>query len=203
MAYETALPSMHLDGESIVALEELLLEESTDPELEITLDHGRVAYRYSSAETLVGDVAPPALVRSFQVRLTAREGRIELRTARQDQEITLSITGEGNWAESRGRRIESFFETHGSIPRTLLERYMAIGLTLVAIVAALGIHQAGFGGVIGMRTPVDALLYGSIAAFGGGIMHILLNVVYPYALVVTRSGVPRLPVSRRDGPADP
>lgn len=203
MEYETTLPSMHLHGETIAALEDLLLEECTDPELEIGLDHGPVTYRYSSAESLVRDVAPPAIVRSFEVQLAAGEGQIELGTDVQEHELTLSIAGNEDWVEKRRRGIESFFERYGSTPRTLLERYMAIGMTVFAVVAALVVYYGGLGGVIGMRSPVDALLYGSIAAFSGGLLHLLLNVVYPYALVVTRSSVHRPTIFRRDGPIDP
>lgn len=194
MRYETELPAVHLGGATIAALEELLLEDCTDPEIEIKLDHGPVTYRYASSEELRRDVGLPDVVRSFEVTLAAREGRIEVATDAREAELNLSVAGDGEWAETRRRRVESFFRARGATLRTLLERYLALGLTAAVVVAGLAAYYAGFGPAVGMRTPVDALLYGSLAVFAGGLLHPALNAVYPYAAVVlgdrSRGGPP-------------
>lgn len=184
MEYDARLPSVHLGGEQIIHLEDLLLTESTAPDLEISLDHGSVTYRYGSADELLQDDILPAIIRSFEVVLTAKEGRIRLAADDRGRNLRLTVKGNREWAESRKREIESFFRKHGASLRTFLERYMAFILMGLAMSIALGAYYSGFGSAIGIRTPVDALLFGSIAAFVGGILHPTLNAFYPYVIVV-------------------
>lgn len=185
MEYETRLPAVHLQGGMIAELEELLRSGNTDPEFEIRLDHGSIAYTYSSTAELRRDVGLPDIVRSFRVVLAAREGEIELLADDVAAEFRLRVSGDEGWVESRRRTIEGFFQRNGATVRTLLERYMALAMSGLAVAAGLAMYYGGFGGLVGMRTPIDALLYGSVALIAGGILHLILNRVYPYAAVVT------------------
>lgn len=192
MRNSTRLPATHLRGDTLTAFEAMLRDGCTDPSLEIELDHGPVTYRYSSTDEIVSNVTLPALVRSFKVVLTAREGRIELTTDGSQAPLRLRLDGNPEWVVSRTHAIESFFETHGSTVRTLLERYLAIGMAATAVALGLVLYAAGFGPVIGMRVPGDALLYGALAVILGGLLHLALHRIYPYALVVTGNGDHRL-----------
>jgi hypothetical protein len=185
MEYETRLPAIHLRSATVAKLEDVLRRESTDPELEIRLEHGPVVYRYSSAEELSNDVGLPGIVRSFEVVLAAKEGEIELTADDHGAEFTMRLSGERSWVRSRRRTIEAFFRRHGATVRTLLERYLALALGSLAVVAGLAVYHLGFADVVQMRAPVDALLYGCLALMGGGVLHIVLNRLYPYAAIVT------------------
>lgn len=188
MRYETRLPATHLEGETFIAFEEVLRDGCTNPALEIKLDHGPVTYRYSSTEEIVRNVTLPTLVRSFEIVLRAREGRIELVADEWETPFRLRLIGDREWVNARKQAIESFLRNHGSRIRTFLERYMAIGMAVLVTAAGLGLYYSGFGGIIGMRVPGDALLYGALAVMSGGILHLVLNGIYPYALVVPSEG---------------
>ena len=189
MEYNTRLPAAHLGGEAMTALEEVLLADCTAPQLEITLDHGSVTYRYSSLEELREDVTPPNVVRSFEVNLTSREGRAELVADDRENEFSMELSGNSEWVRTKRRSIEDFFETHGATVRTFLEQYLAFCLGFAALAFGLVAYYSGFGTFVGMQSPVDSVLFASLALIAGGMLHLLLNHVYPYALLVT-SGRP-------------
>jgi len=192
MEYETRLPATHLSGETLRELADLVRSECTEPDLEIRLEHERVTYRYVSVRKLTGDVVPPALVRKFEVVVSAREGRIRL-VSDGRRELRLCLNGDHDWVRARGDDLEDFFRTHGSRIRTALERYLALGLAALAVLGGLLCYYAGLGPLVGMQVPADALLYGSLAIFLGGLLHLLLGAVYPYALLVTDTRVGRHP----------
>jgi hypothetical protein len=187
MEYTTRLPAVHLGGEAMTALETTLRSDCTAPEMEVTLEYGSVTYRYSSLEEIRGDVALPAVVRSFEVSLTAREGRIELVADDREHELNLQLSGDRRWVESKRRSIESFFEVHGARLRTFLEQYLAFCLGFAAVGLGLLAYYTGLGEPIGMRSPLDSILFASLALIGGGVLHLVLNRVYPYAVLVPSS----------------
>jgi hypothetical protein len=182
MEYTTRLPATHLGGEALTALEEALTAGCTSPDLEIVLDYGAVTYRHSSLEEIRRDVTLPDVVRSFEVDLSAREGQAELVADR--QEFVMRLSGDSEWVESKRRSIESFFETHGATARTFLERYLAFCLGFAALSLGLVLYYSGYGAAIGMNSPVDSLLFTSLALMTGGVLHLALNRVYPYAVLV-------------------
>lgn len=188
MKYTTRLPAIHLGGETLAALEDALSAGCTSPEFDVELKHGSVTYRCSSLREIREDTTLPPVVRSFEVSLTSREGHIELVADKREEEFSLELSGEQSWVEAKRRSLESFFRTHGATVRTFLERYMAFCLSFLAMAGCLLFYYAGLGGVIGMRTPIDSLLFGSVALIAGGVLHLLLNVVYPYVLLVTADG---------------
>jgi len=185
MKYATRLPAIHLGGETLTALEETLSAGCTSPEIDVELEHGAVTYRYTSLREACEDATLPAVVRSFEVSLTSREGRIELVADGREEEFCMELSGEREWVESKRRSIESFFRVHGATVRTFLERYMAFCLGFLATGLGLLLYYTGVGTSLGMGSPVDSLLFGSLALIGGGVLHLLLNVVYPYAALVT------------------
>ena len=185
MQYTTRLPAAHLGGEAITALEERLLADCTAPQLEVKLDHGQVTYRFSSLEELRENVALPDAIRSFEVSLTSREGEVELVADDRENEFRVQLSGDREWVHTKRRSIENFFETHGATARTFLERYLAFCLGFAALGFGLVAYYSGFGSLVGMRSPVDSLLYASLALIGGGVLHLLLHRVYPYAALVT------------------
>jgi len=187
MEYRTRLPAAHLGGEALPALEEALRSGCTAPELEVRIDHGPVTYTYSSLVAVRGDATLPGVVKSFRVRLTAPEGELDLVADDRDNELRLRLAGDRAWVESKRRAIERFFGSHGATLRTFLERYMAFCLGFVATTLGLVLYYSGFGSLLGMGSPVDSLLFGSLALIGGGVLHLLLNVIYPYAALVTSS----------------
>ena len=185
MHYETDLPSVHLEGETITALEGILREGSTDPDLVFKLTHEAATYRFVSSEEFMRDVTLPAFFRLFEVVLEAREGQITLTADKWDTGFRLHITGDREWVQSRKQEIEHFFDAHGSSLRTSLERYLGIALAVTAVIGCLGLYYAGLGGVIGVQTPIDTLLFGALALITGGFLHYLLELIYPYTLMVT------------------
>lgn len=185
MKYTTRLPAAHIGGDALDALEEALLSGCTAPHMEIELEYGRVTYRCSSLSAIREDTTLPDVVKSFEVTLTSSEGQVDLVADDQDDEFTLRLTGNRSWVEAKRRSIEGFFETHGATARTFLERYMAFCLGFAATGLGLALYYSGLGELVGMGTPVDSLLFGSLALIGGGVLHLLLNVVYPYAALVT------------------
>ncbi|PSQ58038.1 MAG: hypothetical protein BRD23_07940 [Halobacteriales archaeon SW_9_67_25] len=185
MEYSTRLPAAHLGGEALPALEETLLSDCTSPRLEVELDHGPVTYTYSSLAEIREDATLPGVVKSFEVSLSAHEGEADLVADDRDNELRLRLTGDREWVESKRRAIEGFFRSHGATVRTFLERYMAFCLGFVATGLGLALYYSGVGADLGMGSPVDSLLFGSLALIGGGVLHLLLNVVYPYAALVT------------------
>lgn len=187
MEYSTRLPAAHLGGEALPALEEALLSGCTAPQLEVELDHGRVTYSYSSLAAVREDATLPGVVKSFEVSLTSREGEVDLVADDRENELRLRLAGDREWVESKRRSIEDFFENRGATVRTFLERYMAFCLGFVATGLGLVFYYSGLGTALGMGSPVDSLLFGSLALMGGGVLHLLLNVVYPYAALVTSS----------------
>jgi hypothetical protein len=187
MEYSTRLPATHLGGEALPALEEALLSGCTAPQLEVELDHGPVTYSYSSLAAVREDATLPGVVKSFEVSLTSREGEVDLVADDRDNEFQLRLAGDREWVESKRHSIERFFENRGATVRTFLERYMAFCLGFVATGLGLLVYYSGFGSLLGMGSPVDSLLFGSLALVGGGVLHLLLNVVYPYAALVTSS----------------
>ena len=190
MEYTARLPAAHLGGDALVALEETLLSGCTAPRLDVELGHRSVTYRYSSLTAIREDGTLPAVVRSFEVSLTSREGRLDLVVDDRDDEYSVRLSGDREWVEAKRRSLEGFFETHGATVRTFLERYLAFCLGLAATGLGLLLYYSGLGGVVGIGVPVDTLLFGSLALIGGGVLHLLLNVVYPYAALVnsTRAG---------------
>lgn len=185
MEWTTRLPATHLGGEALPALEEALLSGCTAPELEVELDHGSVTYRYSSLAEVRDDATLPGVVKSFEVHLTSREGEADLVADDRENEFCLRLSGDREWVESKRRSVERFFQAHGASVRTFLERYMAFCLGFAAIGLGLLLYYSGLGEFVGMGTPVDSLLFGSLALIGGGVLHLLLNVVYPYTALVT------------------
>jgi hypothetical protein len=197
MEYTTRLPAAHLGGEALPALEEALLSGCTSPQLEVQLDHGPVTYRYSSLAEVREDATLPGVVKSFEVSLTSREGEADLVADGRDNEFRLRLSGDREWVESKRRSIERFFEARGATARTFLERYMAFCLGFVATGLGLLFYYSGVGATLGMGSPVDSLLFGSLALIGGGVLHLLLNVVYPYAALVTSTHATSLVYLRR------
>ncbi|MFB6201016.1 MAG: hypothetical protein ABEI98_03295 [Halorhabdus sp.] len=188
MEYSTRLPAVHLEGETITTLEKTLLADCVSPEMEVEIDHGPVTYRYSSMEEIRHDVTLPDLVSSFKISLSDRKGTAELVAYSHENEFNLQLSGDHEWVETKRRSIEAFFDRHGARVRTFLERYMAFCLAFVSMGLGLLLYYSGFGGQIGMQSPADSLLFGSLALITGGILHIVLNRVYPYVLLVpTRS----------------
>jgi hypothetical protein len=185
MEYSTRLPAAHLGGEALPALEEALLSGCTAPSLEVELDHGPVTYTYSSLAEIREDATLPGVVKSFEVSLSAREGEVDLVADDREHELRLRLSGDREFVESKRRAIEGFFRSHGATLRTFLERYMAFCLGFVATALGLVLYYSGVGTDLGMGSPVDSLLFGSLALIGGGVLHLLLNVVYPYAALVT------------------
>ncbi|MFW5956356.1 MAG: hypothetical protein ACOCQY_03020 [Halorhabdus sp.] len=197
MERETRLPAIHLRGETMTALDELLRRSSTDPDLTVRMRHGNVTYRYDSIDKIRHDVTLPPVIRSFEVVLTAPEGRIKVASERWENDLTLSLKGNTEWVADRQRELVDFFARHGARLRTFLERYLAVLLTAVVVTTSLLAYYLGMGGLIGMRLPVDALLYGSIAVFVGGILHWLLSAVYPYAVIVSDRAESQFPLYLR------
>jgi len=187
MEYTTRLPAAHLEGDSLSALEDALTAGCTSPELSVELDHGSVTYQYSSLSGIGEDVTLPDVIRSFEVSLTAREGRLELVSDDRENEFCLQLTGDREWVESKRRSIERFFEARGAAVRTFLERYMALCLGFAAVGIGLLLYYSGLGAALGMGAAADSLLFGSLALMAGGILHLLLSVVYPYAALITSS----------------
>jgi hypothetical protein len=187
MQYTTRLPAVHLRGEALTGLEDTLLSGCTAPELDIELIKGRATYHYESLRAVREDVTLPGVIRSFVVRVQSREGELELVADDQTNEFSLQLQGQREWVNGKRESIESFFGTHGARVRTFLERYMAFALTGIVVTVGLVAYYSGMGGLVGMRTPVDALLLGSLALIGGGLFHLALNAVYPYAALITSS----------------
>jgi hypothetical protein len=185
MEYTTRLPAAHLGGEALPALEEALLAGCTAPRLRVELDHGSVTYRCSSLAEIRNDATLPGVVQSFEVSLTSREGEAALVADGRDNEFRLRLAGDREWVESKRDAVETFFQSRGARLRTFLERYMAFCLGVVATALRLVLYYSGAGSVVGMGSPVDSVLFGSLALIGGGVLHLLLNVVYPYAALVT------------------
>jgi hypothetical protein len=163
----------------------------------VQLDHGPVTYRYSSLAEVREDATLPGVVKSFEVSLTSREGEADLVADGRDNEFRLRLSGDREWVESKRRSIERFFEARGATARTFLERYMAFCLGFVATGLGLLFYYSGVGATLGMGSPVDSLLFGSLALIGGGVLHLLLNVVYPYAALVTSTHATSLVYLRR------
>lgn len=184
MEVERTLPSVHLDVETIAEFEELLSAGSTDPRLEISLDYGAVSFQSLSSTELRRNATLPGVVRSFEIVAGMPDGQVELESAAGESELSVRIQGEDDWVREHLAAVESFFETHGGKLRTVLERYLAVGLTIGTVLSSLLLYASGFGSAVGMRVPIDALLYGSLALMAGGVLHLLLNAVYPYALIV-------------------
>ena len=69
--------------------------------------------------------------------------------------------------------------------RTLLEQYLGLGLATAVVVISLGLYYGGLGEIIGMSRAFDAFFFGALTVFLGGFLHVALNVVYPYTLVVS------------------
>jgi len=184
MEYSTRLPAAHLGGDDLSALEDTLRAGCTSPELEVTVDLQSVTYRYSSLEALGEDATLPGVVRCFEVTLTATEGRLELLASGRDDEFVLELSGDREWVASKRRSVEGFFETHGESVRTFLERYLAFCLSLGMMGLCLLLYYGGYGPVVGMRQSLDALLFGSLALIGGGLVHMALNHLYPYVLLI-------------------
>jgi hypothetical protein len=187
MQYTTRLPAVHLRGEALTALEDTLVSGCTAPELDIELIKRRATYHYESLRAVREDVTLPGVIRSFVVRVQSQEGELELVADDQTNEFSLQLQGQREWVNGKRESIESFFTTHGARVRTFLERYMAFTLTGLVVTVGLVAYYSGMGGLIGMRTPVDALLLGSLALIGGGLFHLALNAVYPYAALITSS----------------
>lgn len=185
MEYTARLPAVHLRGEALAVLEDTLLDGCTAPKLEVELDKGAVTYRYESLRAIREDVTLPGVIRSFVVRVRSREGRLELVADDRNNEFSMQLDGQREWVDGKRRSVESFFRTHGASLRTFLERYMAFALAAVAVASALVAYYVGVGGIVGVRTPVDALLFGSVAIICGGLLHLVLSAVYPYAALVT------------------
>lgn len=184
MEYTTRLPAVHLGGETLTALEDTLVSGCTLPEIDIELATGSTTYHYESLRTIYEDVTLPSVIRSFVVRVQSQEGELELIADDRSNEFLLQLRGQREWVKGKRESVESFFWAHGARMRTFLERYMAFTLAVVVVVAGLAAHYAGIGGLIGMRTPVDALLFGSLALISGGIFHLVLNTIYPYAALI-------------------
>lgn len=187
MQYTTRLPAVHLRGETLAALEDTLLSGCTSPKLDIELVKGRASYRYESLRAVREDVTLPGVIRSFVVTVQSQEGELELVADDRNNEFSLQLQGQREWVDGKRESVESFFGTHGARMRTFLERYMAFTLTGIVVAVGLMAYYGGVGGLVGMRTPVDALLLGSLALIGGGLFHLALNAVYPYAALITSS----------------
>lgn len=183
MTLEGDLPAIHLQGELLVSLEEALLSGCTDPDVDVRLTHGTVTYRYQSMEAIRNDVILPPVIRSFEVTVTAAEGRIEITSNRQAR-LRLTVAGDDEWTNERYRELTAFFRRYGATVRTALERYLAIGMALGAIALSLAVYFSGFGWILWIRRPVDSLLLGSLALIVGGLANILLAAVYPYAAII-------------------
>lgn len=194
MQYETDLPAIHLHDELIAALEDVICSRCTNPDPSYELDHRRVTYEYDSAAEIVDDFALPPVVWSFEIAVSAEEGHLELISNSWDGDLTLRVHGQQEWVETQRDGIREFVDQHSSTVRTLLERYLALGLTTACVAFGLLTYYSGFGSLIGMRAAVDALLYGSVAAIVGGFLHIVLGAIYPYAVIVAAEGERRLPV---------
>lgn len=185
MIQEVQLPAVHLRGETLTALEDLLYGGCTDPDIDISVEHGSVTYHYNSLSALRDDVGLPAVVRSFEVVITAREGHIEICSNRGVDGFQLSLRGNAEWVERRRRELTDFFARQGATFRTLLERYLGVTMTGATVLASLLVYHAGYGAAIGMQAPVDGLFFGSLAVFFGGLFHALLNVIYPYSAIIS------------------
>jgi len=185
MEYETWLPATHLRSERLVELEELLCADATDPDLSVVLEYESVTYAYESARELVNNIELPEVVRTFRVVMSAEEGSIHLVAGGGEGDLVLRITGEESWGQSRRRDVEQFFRSHGSMTRTLLEQYLGLGLATAVVVISLGLYYGGLGEIIGMSRASDAFFFGALTVFLGGLLHVALNVVYPYTLVVS------------------
>jgi len=194
MEYTTRLPAAHLGGEAIAALEDVLRADCTAPELAVELDHGSVTYCYSSLRAVRDDATLPDIVGSFAVSLTAREGKVELVADDRENEFRMRLSGDREWVDAKRRSIEEFFGTYGASVRTFLERYLAFCLGFAALGFGLLVYYGGFGALVGMRSPVDSVLFASLALIGGGVLHLVLNWLYPYALLVTSGRAGSRPV---------
>lgn len=184
MEYTTRLPAVHLGGEALLALETALRDDCTSSDLEVRLEYRSITYRYSSLAEIERDETLPNVAQSFEVTLSAMEGRIELVADGDDNEFNMQLSGDRDWVESKRRSIEAFFNVHGATVRTFLERYLAICTGLLTVAATLFVYYSGHADLLGMRSPVDSALFASLALIGGGVLHLLLNQVYPYALIV-------------------
>lgn len=187
MEYSTRLPATHLGGEALPALEEALLSGCTAPSLEVELGYGDVRYTYSSLVAIREDATLPGLIKSFEISLRSWEGEATLETDDQENELRLWLAGDREWVERKRRSVEQFFDSHGATLRTFLERYTAFCLGFLATGLGLLLYYSGVGTSLGMSSPIDSLLFGSLALIGGGVLHLLLNVIYPYAAFVTSS----------------
>lgn len=188
MEYSTRLPAAHLGGEALSALEEALLSGCTAPTLEVELGHGDITYNYSSLAAVREDATLPGVIKSFEISLRSREGEVTLVTGDRENELRLWLAGNREWVERKRRSVEQFFESYGATLRTFLERYAAFCLGFLATGLGLLLYYSGVGTSLGMRSPLDSLLFGSLALIGGGVLHFLLNVIYPYAAFITSAG---------------
>lgn len=186
--YNANLPSVHLQKGELEELEKLLLGDEPNSEFTIILDSDQLSYEFSTVDEMSRDPSLPAFFVSFEIQVEAADGEVRVASDPDETTIELTVNGEQEWVKRQVRQIEDFFGSRGDTIRTQLQNHLVKGVLAIVVGGGLVAHYSGFGNVVGIARPGDVLGYGFLALIGAVVVLWILDYVYPYSLIKTRSG---------------
>lgn len=181
--YQTDLPSIHLEEDDLTDIEQVFRDGETDSVIEFKLHNGPFTYEYSTTKGILSDNTLPDFVKSFELTLESKKGKVKITANEEDHDIILWISGERDWVKRKKDHIEDFFEHRGDHIRTTLQNHLPTIAASISIAIAIISNYSGFGSISGDGLFTDALLLGFGGLISGGILTSVINYFHPYSLI--------------------
>lgn len=106
--YESSLPSMHLTGEDLADLEQLLKKDSTDEQFVFSFERDGFEYNLDSTQEFVNQADLPDKSKEYSIRLKCKEGGVRIEGKKLYSGGRLRISGEKDWVHKKERQLNKY-----------------------------------------------------------------------------------------------